>query len=273
MLGRMGAQHRQRRARGLVQSVPFWWHSIDLGGGVVTPGYHSLETMAGLLEELRLPDLRGKTVLDVGAWDGYYSFEAVRRGARRVVALDHYVWSLDLAAQQRYWRECQDQGVVPKPYHEIAELWQPDRLPGKQGFDAANRALGSRVESVVADFMTVDLDRLGSFDVVLFLGVLYHLENPFEAIKRLARVTKELAVMSTQAIVVPGFERHALCEFFESSELGADVSNWWAPNRHALAGMCRAAGYTSADVVSSVPEHTSETDAVQRERLVAHARR
>jgi tRNA (mo5U34)-methyltransferase len=273
VLRRIGAHRRLQRADRLVSSVPFWWHSIPIEDGLVTPGYLSLDTMKRLLEELHLPEIKGKSVLDIGAWDGFYSFEAERRGAKRVTAIDHYVWSLDLDAQQRYWRECQELGVVPRAYHEIPELWQPDELPGKQGFDAARRALGSNVDSVVDDFMTVDLDRLGRFDVVLFLGVLYHLEEPFEALKRLARVTDELAVISTQAIEVPGFEDHALCEFFESSELGADVSNWWAPNRPALVGMCRAAGFSTAEIVSSTPEHTSETDKLQRVRLVAHARR
>jgi len=269
----IAARRRRQRADRLVRSVPFWWHSIPISDGLVTPGYHSPDTMQDLLAELHLPDLRGKSVLDVGAWDGFYSFEAERAGARRVVAIDHYVWSLDLEAQQRYWRECQAEGAVPKAYHEMPELWRPAQLPGKRGFDAARRALSSKVDGVVADFMAVDLDQLGRFDVVLFLGVLYHLEEPFEAIKRLASVTEELAVVSTQAIEVPGFEHHALSEFFESSELGADVSNWWAPNRRALVGMCRAAGFRSAEIVSSVPEQTSETDAVQRVRLVAHARR
>ena len=266
-----GATQSARDVEEAVRAVPFWWHSIDLGGGVVTPGHHSLQTMEALLAETHMPDLAGKSVLDIGAWDGFYSFEALRRGARRVVALDHYVWSLDLDAQQRYWRQCQDEGVVPEPYHQVPGLWQPQELPGKQGFDAANQALGGHVESVVGDYMTVDLDSLGQFDVVLFLGVLCHLENPFDALKRLAQLTSEMAIISTQAIEVPGFERHALCEFFESSELGADVSNWWAPNKRALTGMCRAAGFASAEIVSAVPEPTNDTDAVRRERVVAHA--
>ena len=160
---------------------------------------------------------------------------------------------------------------MPEPYHQVRGLWQPDDLPGKQGFETANRALGDQVECVVGDFMTMDLDSLGRFDVVLFLGVLYHLENPFDALKRLAQLTSEMAIISTQAIEVPGFERHALCEFFESSELGADVSNWWAPNKRALTGMCRAAGFATAEIVSAVPEPTNDTDAVRRERVVAHA--
>src|SRR6266516_4593012 len=80
----------------MAASVGYWWHSIDLGLGVVTNGFKTREGLKNELELLRLPDLKDKTVLDIGAWDGFYSFEAERRGARRVVALDHYVWSMDL---------------------------------------------------------------------------------------------------------------------------------------------------------------------------------
>ena len=56
-----------------------WFHSIDLGGGIVTPG---LDCDPRRLEQMSLPaDLSGRTVLDIGAWDGFYSFEAERRGA------------------------------------------------------------------------------------------------------------------------------------------------------------------------------------------------
>jgi tRNA (mo5U34)-methyltransferase len=68
-----------------------WFHSIDLGNGVRTPG---VDRTAQKLKRLTLPaSLSGKTVLDVGAWDGFFSFEAERRGAKRVLATDHYCWS------------------------------------------------------------------------------------------------------------------------------------------------------------------------------------
>jgi tRNA (mo5U34)-methyltransferase len=53
-----------------VASVPFWFHSIDLGHGVTTLGLKSPEQLRVELDRLHLPDLRGKTFLDVGAWDG-----------------------------------------------------------------------------------------------------------------------------------------------------------------------------------------------------------
>ena len=67
-----------------VQSVPFWWHSIDLGSGIVTPGTQSQEFLKARMRSLQLPDLQGKSVLDIGAYDGFYSFEVERLGAARV---------------------------------------------------------------------------------------------------------------------------------------------------------------------------------------------
>jgi len=242
----------------LVQSVPFWYHSIDLGEGVVTPGRKPPSAIAEHLDALRLPPLEGKTFLDIGAWDGYFSFEAERRGASRVVALDHFVWSLEL----------QPQGVPL----ETPDAWQPERLPGKRGFDLAHRALGSGVEDRVGDFMTMDLAELGSFDVVLFSGVLYHLESPFEALRRLARVTREVAAIETEAICVPALEQHALCEFFGGAELHGDPSNWWAPNMKALQEMCRAAGFQRVNVVLGPPNpHEFDHLAVNRYRAIVHA--
>jgi len=169
-----------------IARVPFWWHSIEVGDGLVTPGIKTLDFLERELASLHLPDLAGRTVLDVGAWDGFFSFTAEQRGASRVLALDHYVWQLDLATQQAYWKRCLEAGQVPSPYHLVPGQCFPGALPGKAGFDTAHRLRESRVEQMVADFMTVPPDEVGSFDVVLFLGVLYHLPDPLRALRRLA---------------------------------------------------------------------------------------
>ena len=176
---------QRRRLQEKVDAVPFWWHSIDLGHGVVTPGPQARRRAARELDAMALPDLTGKSVLDIGGWDGYFAFEAERRGAARVAVVDHYMWSMDAPGQQAYWRRCMEDGVAPRPYHET-EFWHPDTLPGKRGFDLAREALGSAVEPIVADFMTCDLAALGRWDVVLYLGVLYHMEEPLTALRRVA---------------------------------------------------------------------------------------
>jgi tRNA (mo5U34)-methyltransferase len=252
-----------------IGSVPFWWHSIELGDGEVTPGLNTLPDLKAKLASLELPALTGKSVLDIGAWDGFFSFEAERAGAKRIVALDHYVWSLDLGRQQAYWRGCAERGETPKPYHTM-DFWRPDELPGKKGIDVARKKLGSRVETVVSDFMDGDISRFGSFDVVLYLGVLYHMEDPFGALKRLASVTNELAVIETEAIVVRAAPDESLVEFFPGAELNNDVSNWWSPSEAALHGMCRAAGFVDARTIHRGPGYEGDAP-VCRYRAVVHA--
>ena len=252
----MQTAYSREQLEEMARSVPVWFHSIDLGQGVLTNGMRTAPHLARATEELRLPDLLGKSVLDVNAWDGFFSFEAERRGARRVVALDHYMWAMDQAEHFRYWKECKSRGITPQPYHTMP-YYRPDELPGKAGFTMARQALQSRVEDVVGDFMEMDLSGLGSFDVVLYLGSLYHMRDPLRALERLAAVTGELAVIETEAVELPMYEQRAFCEFFETNELNGDVSNWWAPNEKALAGLCRAAGFQRVEIVSGAPERWS----------------
>jgi tRNA (mo5U34)-methyltransferase len=236
-----------------VESVPFWFHSIDLGQGIVTPGHNRAAVLREDVQRLRLPDLKGKTVLDVNAWDGYYSFEAERRGAARVVALDKMMWAMDLGGWKMHFQECREKRVAPLPFQQTP-YWHPETLPGKAGFDVAREALKSDVVAVVDDLMEMDVSTLGQFDVVLFLGTLYHMVDPLNALRRVARVTKNLAIIETEAVTIPGFEDRALGEFFPGNELHGDSSNWWSFNERALLGLCRTAGFNEARLVGAKAE-------------------
>jgi tRNA (mo5U34)-methyltransferase len=197
-----------------------WYHTIDLGHGVVTPGVDDSPQRLG---RIQLPaDLSGRSVLDVGAWDGFFSFEAERRGASRVVACDYYAW------------------------HGVG--WGTGR--GKAGFQLAHAALESRVEDVDLDVMDVTPERIGSFDVVLFLGVLYHLPNPLLALERVASVTTDLLILETVVDMV-GFGRPAAA-FYPGRELNGDPTNWWGPNQAAVVGMLQNVGFKRVDVITPV---------------------
>jgi tRNA (mo5U34)-methyltransferase len=255
-----------------------WHHSIPLGDGLVTPGraHHFADL------EATFPEFEGRSVLDIGAWDGYYSFLAERSGAARVVALDHYVWGVDLWARNRYWEECKARGALPDQGRDETEYWRPE-LPGRRGFELAHEALGSKVEPVVADFMTADLDDLGTFDVVLFLGVLYHLREPLTALERLRLLTGGVAVIENEGIVVPRHEDDPLLRFFPGDELGGDYGNWFATSERALHAMCRAAGFGHVETVVGPPSPSSHarvrvpgvrrarSEAPARYRIVVHA--
>jgi tRNA (mo5U34)-methyltransferase len=228
-----------------------WWHRIDLGHGIITPG---TDDSPRKLARLGMPaDLTGKSVLDIGAWDGFFSFEAEKRGAARVVAIDAS-WS------------------------------GPDGGPTKYGFTFAHRALGSRVESHHLSVYDVDPATLGTFDLVLFLGVLYHVRDPLGALERVRSVTAGTAIIETETDML--WTRRPALGFYPGAELNADASNWFAPNVPALLGLARAAAFSNAEVHSrsSLPHRigrafrhwrargTPLLHSVQRGRCVVHAR-
>jgi len=193
-----------------------WFHSLDLGHGVVTRGQ---DRDPRRLERMGLPgDLSGKTVLDIGAWDGFYSFEAERRGAQRVLATDSFSW------------QARGEGT------------------GKRGFDLAREALGSGVEDREIDVMDLSEDEVGTFDVVLFLGVLYHLRHPLLALERVASVTGGLLILETEVDLALG--RRPAMAFYPGEELREDWTNWWGPNPAAVVAMLRAVGFSRVEVVS-----------------------
>jgi tRNA (mo5U34)-methyltransferase len=210
-----------------------WYHTIDLGHGVTTRG---VDNTPERLARLRLPPtFSGRSVLDVGAWDGFFSFEAERRGAARVVATDHYSW------------------------HGLG--WATGQ--GKAGFELARTALGSRVEDVDLDVMELSPERIGTFDTVLLLGVLYHLPNPLLALERVASVTGDLLIIETVVDMI-GVNRPAAA-FYPSRELNGDPTNWWGPNVPAVHGMLHSVGFTRVETV------TPERSAVYRAaRALAH---
>ena len=195
-----------------------WYHTIDLGQGVVTRG---VDNSPERLARLQLPaDLSGRSVLDIGAWDGFFSFEAERRHASRVLATDDYVW------------------------HGTG--WGTGQ--GKAGFQFARDTLNSRVEDMDVDVMDLSPERVGIFDVVLFLGVLYHLKDPLRALERIASVTRGLLILETVVDMV-GVSRPAAA-FYPDRELNDDPTNWWGPNHAAVAGMLRSVGFARVDVIT-----------------------
>ena len=210
-----------------------WYHTIDLGHGVVT---HGVDDSPIRLARLNLPaSLAGQTVLDVGAWDGFFSFEAERRGAARVVAADYY-------------------------------SWHGGGWGSKAGFELARTTLGSKVEDVDIDVMDLSPERVGTFDVVFFLGVLYHLRHPLLALERIASVTRKLLVLET-VVDMAGLSRPAAA-FYPRRELNNDPTNWWGPNVPALHAMLGDVGFDEVRTISPEPAR-----AYRAARAVAHALR
>ncbi|HTZ64731.1 MAG TPA: DUF1698 domain-containing protein [Solirubrobacteraceae bacterium] len=228
-----------------------WYHEIDLGDGVITPGMKSRRDIRREWELAALGDLTGKSVLDIGGVDGAYAFLAEQAGASRVAVLDHYVWAADSDRYGRIYQEHVAAGKTPPAPHE-SDAWHPDSLPSRWRFDAARQALHSRAKAMALDFEKCDLAAVGQWDIVLYFGVLYHMRDPFRALRRLATVTREQAIIETEAMFIRSHPE-ALWRFFPRGELNHDRSNWWAPNLNALMGLIGAAGFSDADILAGEP--------------------
>jgi tRNA (mo5U34)-methyltransferase len=247
-----------------------WYHQIEIADGIVTPGMKSRSTIAREWGLFNLGALTGKAVLDVGGVDGAYAFLAEQDGASRVAVLDHYLWSTDPDHYARIYHEHVDAGITPPAPHESA-AWHPDTTPARWRFDAARQALRSNVEAMPLDFSTCDLAAVGTWDVVLYLGVLYHMPDPVGAMQRVAAVTREQAIIETEAMFIPGHPE-ALWRFFPAGELNQDRSNWWAPNLNALLGLIGAAGFVNAEVLSGEPAaHERLDDGPHHYRAIVRA--
>jgi len=219
-----------------VDAIPYWYHRIDLPGGVKTYGDSCKSEVGGFApmsaEAYRVPeDLGGLRVLDVGAWDGYWTFEALRRGARQVVAIDDF--------------------------SDVQNFLDPAKHPKWETFDLCRDAFGYTEPQCIRREQNVytisELD-YGTFDVVFFFGVLYHCRHPMLALDTLSRVcTGEIYIESAicddyspyYGMLGRGYAgKQYIMEFYPDDQYGMNPTNWWAPTLHCLNQMVRAAGWT-----------------------------
>ena len=197
--------------------APFYWHQgWDLFPNVRTPGRSPVEA---LMDNAGVPtDLSGLSILDIGAWNGCLAFECERRGAERVVA-----FSLE--------------------------------DPEQTGFNSLSRLLEiERTRYVQGSIYDLDPERIGTFDVVICFGVIYHLRYPVLGLDNLRRVTAGSVYIESHALdeclVVNGSERAldelssaCLIQFYPGSELANDPSNWFSPSVSSVAAILRTAGF------------------------------
>ena len=195
----------------------YWTHTLDLGNGITTPGlWPPLDlTLTGCPK-----DLRGMSVLDLCAADGGCSFQAERLGAASVLATDSKLWG----------------------------GW-----PGtsKAAFDFAREVLNSKVESKYLDVLDHSPETVGVFDLVLFIGVLYHMRHPLLALERVFSVTGKQAIIESHVDMLH-YDRPAMA-FYPGDELNGDASNWWGPNVAAVEAMLKVVGFQKVKLISLSP--------------------
>jgi tRNA (mo5U34)-methyltransferase len=199
--------------RAKIASVPTWYHQIEVRPGIVTPGVNDTRTV---LAHLDLPDdCRGLRALDLGTRDGLFAFELARRGAE-VVAIDY----------------------MPKE---------------RTGFPVASELLGIDITYRQENIYNLDPDRDGTFDIVLFLGLLYHLPDPMRALRIARRLCRGRLHLETQVLdnallladgtfislasAAPAVADLPIAQFYPGAALNGDPTNYWVPNMACLRGM------------------------------------
>jgi tRNA (mo5U34)-methyltransferase len=196
-----------------------WYHSMELPDGTVIQGHQSLEQQRRRVEQFHIPqDLHGKRVLDIGAWDGWFSFEMERRGAQ--------VLAVDSAKNTRLLE--------------------------------AKNILGSKIDYHIADICRLTYRDVGTFDIVLFLGVLYHVKHPVLALENVCGMTRDFACIES-FISDPDPASLPVMEYYETTELRGQLDNWVGPNVACLKAFCRTAGFARVHFESTLGERAHVT--------------
>lgn len=107
---------------------------------------------------------------------------------------------------------------------------------------------------------------------MLFLGVLYHLTDPFGALKKVYALTREVAVVETLGLYHPAAVGRPIWEFYSDDRVNGDPTTWWAPNEQGLRDMLEGVGFRRVQIKSGVS--TLPLGDLQREtrlRIIAHA--
>lgn len=189
-------------AKALVAQVPHWHHAFEVYPGVITPGSYD---PTSLFAKMRVgDDLRGKRVLDIGTSDGFYALQLAKRGAE-VVAVDY--------------RRKHDHGYyvterlnqVQIEYHQL------------NVYDLASRGLGQ-------------------FDIVIFMGVLYHLPDMMRALHIVRQCCRGSLFLETHS--ENDFCRNIpAARYYKGSTLANDHTNFWSPNRLCVLDMLHDTGF------------------------------
>jgi tRNA (mo5U34)-methyltransferase len=222
-----------------------WYHTIELPGGVVTPGAFDLRP---IVPHYGIPEsLHGKRALDIGTWDGFWAFEFERMGAE-VIALD-----LDKLSEIQF----------PAAISDALDASGLDQKFGG-GFALAKEALGSGVERITHNVYDIDPSNVGEFDLVHIGDVLQHLESPSRALRRVRTVTKELAIVSMT------FDPRLPDEPILRFQGGWRNAVWWTASLDATGQMLVDAGFSS--VVVHTAYHIRARTGGEAWEAVLHAR-
>jgi len=189
-----------------LENIKFW-HKIKLNDGSYTNGISDIENIHKIYYCFDEIDFKNKTVLDIGCWDGFFSFEAEKRGAKSVVSLD-----------------------------------DPDlRWGGIEGYNFLHKHFNSKSIFIKGNIYSLDtIFKNDKFDIVLCFGVLYHLSDPLLAMKKVLDLCKETA--SFEGLMIN--EERKILELLTVKELFNDSSNYHRMSKGYSDYVCDINGFT-----------------------------
>ena len=215
--------------RSLIEKEGYWFQKIKLAPDLITPGWSDAEK--DKLPYFGLPaSMQGMRVLDIGCSEGFFSFEAERRGAREVIAIDPVPGSITRL------NICRDY-------------------------------LGSRVTGLSCSVYDLDPKTFGTFDMVFFFGVLYHLRHPLLALEKILPVCTGTLLMQTYSIneddpaigKIPELSKVSLAKFHPFGIKSGpnkdidDPSVLWVPNAECARAMLLSTGFRDVEMISQFP--------------------
>jgi SAM-dependent methyltransferase len=219
----------------------YWYHTIDLGGGLLTPGDYDFRhcwSSFGFPE-----DLTGLDVLDVGSATGFFALEFEKRGARVVSVELPSLADWDIIASERP-RVIRDLMAFQSAQSPEAAYYR--HIEGPFRFCTAKQR--SRVQRCYSTIYELTPEKLGrpSFDLVFVGDLLLHLFSPLKALDVLAPLCHGTLVVTADAF--PAVGEQPLMFFLGDLSRGTDNRSWWGLNEACLTGMLRRIGFRSVRV-------------------------
>jgi tRNA (mo5U34)-methyltransferase len=210
----------QMRPIDRIQAISPWHHSIKISDDIVTPGGVPNALLERNADIFFAYGVKGLSVLDVGAWDGFNSFAAEKRGASRVLAVDWFCWG--------------GPGVGKR-----------------EAFLLARELLGSKVEDRILDIPDTTVENVGKFDVVLFNGIFYHIIDPIHALLEMSRIAKRVLVVETHVDNLDN-PRPVMVFYPGEKAPSGHPQNGWGPNPPMMTALLKRLGF---ETVIEVPDY------------------
>ena len=219
--------------RAEIEKQPYWFQQIELAPGLVTPGWSNPKVEK--LPYFGLPDdMKNMRVLDIGCSEGFFSFEAERRGAKEVIAIDS----------------------------------SPDSI---NRFNLCRTALNSKVNAYLATVYDLNTRVFGTFDLVMFFGVLYHLRHPLLALQKIYDVLSGALLFQSAHFEDASLDAIAMAKFYpfgiasgSADKQLHDCSVFWIPNATCVRDMLHHVGFCNIEMLSKKAGIVFRAEAPQR---------